>query len=75
MGGAREGGGVEEERPYPSKLLIGLGKCIPSLCLLPRPSLTKYSVSNSLSVMEGTLSCPLHIAIHVHGGDDMNLYV
>ena len=74
-GGARGGGGREEGRPYPSNLLIGLGKCTPSLCLLPHPSLTKYSVSNSLSVMEGTSSCPLHIAIHVHGGDDMNLYV
>ena len=73
--GPEGGGGREEGRPYPSNLLIGLGKCTPSLCLLPHPSLTKYSVSNSLSVMEGTLSCPLHIAIHVHGGDDMNLYV
>ena len=70
-GWGQRGGGREEGRPYPSNLLIGLGKCIPSLCLLPRPSLTKYSVS--------TPGEPFHahrvFAIHVHGGDDMNLYV
>ena len=70
-GGGGEGGG----KTLPIKLVNRVRKMHTTLCLLPHPSLTKYSVSNSLSVMEGTISCPLHIAIHVHGGGDMNLYV
>ena len=55
-GGARGGGGGGKTLPI--KLVNRVRKFIPSLCLLPRPSLTKYSVSNSLSVMEGTSLCP-----------------
>ena len=64
MGGAREGGGGG--KTIPIKLVQRVRKCIPSLCLLPRPSLTKYPVSNSCQCIGVNSFMPIMYKFHAN---------
>ena len=54
-----ERGGAGGRKTLPIKLVQSVRKCILSLCLLPRPSLTKYPVFNSRQCNGGNPFMPI----------------